>query len=528
MCPRSLTTCASTATSWIMICWLALIGNFALPSAPPSAVICLITPGGKQPQGFLWRTWPSHRHWGGPTGLNGQQHHVSSSGHLIDHFSTAFGTPSQPILAEYDTRTDEALSRVAERELWRNVLTGTEDAMRDLPTPLCSTLVASLPMTATETTSTFLRASARRSWASSFSALTRTSLETDELHTRLAELGTVDVGHPPRRLTFHHALTLEPEEYVDSVRMRLGCAVSTEPVASAAASLASWARALLTPLAVPLARLHVSTTRSHPHAVAQSCGHTAGMEVLGLILGTDPHLGPRHRTGHLDPLTAHPADWPKLHPFQAGCQARHLPSLLHQNTSYTPDSSECLWETPPGHQLRQLAAQPASSASLEETLAHGFHCWFRFWPSRCWTTCSLLRAHVLALSRALPCPSALRSGVDRFCSARAALPLAWQSSVVPSLRQSSSASPPSKEAADSASTVCASSLLTTVTHTQTGKTFHVARDPASSPPPVRHVACYDDTSSDEDEYNTSNPLLLLCAHALVAPALLFGLTELDE
>ena len=35
-------------------------------------------------------------------------------------------------------------------------------------------------------------------------------------------------------------------------------------------------------------------------------------------------------------------------------------------------------------------------------------------------------------------------------------------------------------------------------------------------------------SSDDDDHNTSNKLLLSCAHALVAPVLLCGLTELDE
>ena len=75
---------------------------------------------------------------------------------MADHFSAAFGAPSLPIVAENDTRTDEALSRLAtiptavakdslaqldealvERELlWGNVPSGTEDAMRDLPTPL--------------------------------------------------------------------------------------------------------------------------------------------------------------------------------------------------------------------------------------------------------------------------------------------------------------------------------------------------------------------------------------------------------
>ena len=74
----------------------------------------------------------------------------------VDHFGAAFGIPSQPILAEYDTRTDEALARLAstltttvtqnlvaqfdevlaERDiLWRDVASGIDDAMRDLPTP---------------------------------------------------------------------------------------------------------------------------------------------------------------------------------------------------------------------------------------------------------------------------------------------------------------------------------------------------------------------------------------------------------
>ena len=32
----------------------------------------------------------------------------------------------------------------------------------------------------------------------------------------------------------------------------------------------------------------------------------------------------------------------------------------------------------------------------------------------------------------------------------------------------------------------------------------------------------------DDDHNTSNALLLLCAHALVAPVLLSGMTEADE
>ena len=75
---------------------------------------------------------------------------------MVDHFSLAFGVPHQPTKAEYDARTDAAFTRfvstlppnaaqlllgqldeaLAERELsWRNVLSGTEDAMQDQPTP---------------------------------------------------------------------------------------------------------------------------------------------------------------------------------------------------------------------------------------------------------------------------------------------------------------------------------------------------------------------------------------------------------
>ena len=41
-------------------------------------------------------------------------------------------------------------------------------------------------------------------------------------------------------------------------------------------------------------------------------------------------------------------------------------------------------------------------------------------------------------------------------------------------------------------------------------------------------ACCDDTSSDDDEHNTNNTLLLLFADAYIAPALLAGLSEVDE
>ena len=104
--------------------------------------------------GLLWRSRPPRGPWSRPSRVCRQQHHVSPST-MVDHFSAAFSAPRQPIMAEYDTRTDEALSRLvstlpaavaqnlvaqlnealAERELlWRNVLSGP-DAVRDLPIP---------------------------------------------------------------------------------------------------------------------------------------------------------------------------------------------------------------------------------------------------------------------------------------------------------------------------------------------------------------------------------------------------------
>ena len=64
---------------------------------------------------------------------------------VVEHSSAAFGTPSQPIMAEYDTRTDEALSRLvttlpsaASQILVAQLdeaVAEREDAMQDQPTP---------------------------------------------------------------------------------------------------------------------------------------------------------------------------------------------------------------------------------------------------------------------------------------------------------------------------------------------------------------------------------------------------------
>ena len=46
--------------------------------------------------------------------------------------------------------------------------------------------------------------------------------------------------------------------------------------------------------------------------------------------------------------------------------------------------------------------------------------------------------------------------------------------------------------------------------------------------PPAPCAGVDDTSSDDDEHNTDNNLLLLIADADIAPALLAGLSDVDE
>ena len=83
-----------------------------------------------------------------------------------------------------------------------------------------------------------------------------------EAHTRLVELGAEEV-----------------DEYVDSVRRRLECAGPSEPVPCAASRTmppaAPWARS----------RGHNAVT-ALVHAAAQSCDHTAGPEVPGLLAPT--------------------------------------------------------------------------------------------------------------------------------------------------------------------------------------------------------------------------------------------------
>ena len=135
---------------------------------------------------LLARHHGSHLRWVGPSHssrsrshpplprLRCQPHHVSPRSPL-DHFSAAFGTLSQLIMAERDTHTDEALTRLVstlptnaaqllvaqldDELLWRNVLSGTEDATQDQPPPSLRPAASPLTMLMA-TTSTLLPASA--------------------------------------------------------------------------------------------------------------------------------------------------------------------------------------------------------------------------------------------------------------------------------------------------------------------------------------------------------------------------------
>ena len=201
-----------------------------------------------------------------------------------DHFSAAFGTPSQPILAEYDTRTGEALSRListlptavaqdllaqldealSERELfWRNVLAGAEDAMRDLPRPSFRHARGITPDDGDGDDEHPL-ARKRMEVQGIVTAYVDTGIQEGllqkqegesswEAHTRLVGLGAADVDHTWLwRLNPHHGATLEPEEYIDTIRLRC---------------LPVWTRALLTPPAVPWARPPMAKTRSQPSSL---------------------------------------------------------------------------------------------------------------------------------------------------------------------------------------------------------------------------------------------------------------------
>ena len=157
--------------------------------------------------------------------------------------------PSRALLRRFPTdaaqlllgQLDEAL---AERELpWRDVLSGTEDAMQDLPSP---SLRHGRGITPDDGDGDDEHPLARKRLG--IRALITTCVDTGVhegpapdarvregswgARARLQELGDAEVDHTWMwRLNTHFGAVMVPEEYVDSVRLRLGCAVPCETCA---------------------------------------------------------------------------------------------------------------------------------------------------------------------------------------------------------------------------------------------------------------------------------------------------------
>ena len=240
---------------------------------------------------------------------------------MVDHLCAAIGASRDTIMAEYDTRTDEALSRLihtlptasalellgkldealAESELlWSNVLSGSEPAMRDLPPSAPRHARGITPDDGDgdpEHPHTRKRTQVQSLITAHIDAGVREGLL--QMHegegswaarTRLAELSDPNVDHTWLwRLNPRHGPTLEADEYVDSVRFRLGCAGPAEPVTCSACNtgILDTGAAHASCCALGEATRGHNAVTSLLHEAAHQCDHTAEMEVPGLIPGTD-------------------------------------------------------------------------------------------------------------------------------------------------------------------------------------------------------------------------------------------------
>ena len=288
----------------------------------------------------------------------------------------------QKVMAEYDARTDEALSRLAstlptataldllakldeayaESHLsWQNVLSGSEPAMRDQPSPAPRHARGITPddgdgddehpHTRKRTkiqgvTTAYIDSGVREgllqmhesegSWAARM---------------RLAQLGDSSVDHTWLwRLNPRHGLTLEADEYVDSVRFRLECAGPAEPTTCAACNsgILDSGAAHASCCALSEATRGHNAVSSLIHAAAQQCDHTSELEVPGLIPGTDLRPADVLTSALGNAYTALDVSICSPHASEAGVDCTpsrveaklehygpHLPALLRQNISYT-------------------------------------------------------------------------------------------------------------------------------------------------------------------------------------------------
>ena len=165
-------------------------------------------------------------------------------------------------------------------------------------------------------------------------------------HARLLELGDAEVDHTwMLHLNPHHGAVREPEEFVDSVRLRLCCVGPCELVPCASCQFGS--------LGTPPAALWVK-----PRAAAKRSPHLCMLRfrlanallrlVLGLIPGTDPTSSPPPLATPTLPstsrlLSARPAGWVRLQTDQARGQTRLLTSPLSSaSIFFTPIASNTL------------------------------------------------------------------------------------------------------------------------------------------------------------------------------------------
>ena len=240
---------------------------------------------------------------------------------MVDHLCAAIGASRQTIMAVYDARTDEALSRLAstlptataldllakldeayaECHLsWQNVLSGSEPAMRDQPPPAPRHVRGIAPDDGDgddEHPHTRKRTKIQGVITAYIDSGVREGLL--QMHEsegswaarmRLAEPGDSSVNHTWLwRLNPRHGSTLEADEYVDSVRFRLGCAGPAEPITCAACNsgILDTGAAHASCCALGEATRGHNAVSSLIHAAAQQCDHTSEMEVPGLIPGTD-------------------------------------------------------------------------------------------------------------------------------------------------------------------------------------------------------------------------------------------------
>ena len=153
------------------------------------------------------------------------------------------------------------------------------------------------------------------------------------------------------RLNPRHGSTLEADEYVDSVRFRLGCAGPAEPITCAACNsgILDTGAAHASCCALGEATRGHNAVSSLLHAAARQCDHTAEMEVPGLIPGTDLRPADILTSALGNAYTALDVSICSPHAGEAGAdctlsrvQAKlqhygpHLDSLLRQNISYCP------------------------------------------------------------------------------------------------------------------------------------------------------------------------------------------------